>query len=190
MPILLKCSCGRSLRVKDEAVGRRIKCPDCESVLTVPKPEEPDVVEDLEVVEDSEVEQAAPPKKPAPPPLPKKTIAIAEEAPSAKPRSRYGDREDEEKPSAKRKSRYDDDEDDEPEKPRKPKKKKKRPVQHEEQGPNPLRTILGGVASMVIAGIWFSLALAADRIYIWPPIMFVLGLIAIFRGIWEYQQNS
>ena len=163
MPILVKCECGRSLRVKDEAAGRRIKCPDCEAVLRVPKPEEPDVVED------AEAEEPPPSRKPGPPPVPKKS-AVA---------------------PAQRKSRFEDedeDEDDKP-KPRKPKKKKKGPVA-EESGTSPLRTILGGVASMVIAGVWFGLGLASDRIYIWPPIMFVLGFLALCRGIWEHQQNS
>jgi hypothetical protein len=40
MPISLGCACGRSLRVKDELAGRRIKCPQCGAVLAVPKPEE------------------------------------------------------------------------------------------------------------------------------------------------------
>jgi hypothetical protein len=38
MPILLECSCGKQLRVPDEFAGRRIKCPACSEVQTVPEP--------------------------------------------------------------------------------------------------------------------------------------------------------
>jgi hypothetical protein len=51
MPIPFSCnSCGRSLNVRDELVGKQIYCPDCKTILTVPyyaqepEPEpEPDV---------------------------------------------------------------------------------------------------------------------------------------------------
>ncbi len=39
MPIPLSCACGRTLRVKDELAGRRVKCPTCGETLTVPTPE-------------------------------------------------------------------------------------------------------------------------------------------------------
>jgi len=80
MAISLQCACGRSLRLKDHLAGKRVKCPDCNSVLEVPQP---DVVEDA-VVDDSipEVEEAPPPRsqsyrpnyearRPAPPAPPK-----------------------------------------------------------------------------------------------------------------------
>jgi hypothetical protein len=40
MPIPLKCDCGRSLRVKDDLAGRKVRCPVCKSVLTVPEPDQ------------------------------------------------------------------------------------------------------------------------------------------------------
>ncbi|HEX5273050.1 MAG TPA: hypothetical protein VFW33_21280 [Gemmataceae bacterium] len=36
MPIAFSCPCGRALRVKDELAGRRVKCPACGEALTVP----------------------------------------------------------------------------------------------------------------------------------------------------------
>ena len=40
MAISLECTgCSKKLKVKDEAAGKRIKCPECQAVLTVPKPE-------------------------------------------------------------------------------------------------------------------------------------------------------
>lgn len=37
MSIRIECSCGKKLAVKDAMAGRRVKCPGCASVLTVPK---------------------------------------------------------------------------------------------------------------------------------------------------------
>ncbi|OWK40785.1 hypothetical protein FRUB_04677 [Fimbriiglobus ruber] len=42
--------------------------------------------------------------------------------------------------------------------------------------------VLGGLLAMVIAAVWFVLGLMADRIFFYPPILFVLGLIAMIRG--------
>lgn len=39
MTIPLPCSCGKTLKVKEELAGKRIKCPACNQVLTVPVPE-------------------------------------------------------------------------------------------------------------------------------------------------------
>jgi hypothetical protein len=39
MAIALTCDCGRSLRLKDELAGRKIRCPSCNDSLTVPTPE-------------------------------------------------------------------------------------------------------------------------------------------------------
>jgi hypothetical protein len=45
MPVQLRCACGKLLRVRDELVGKRVKCPGCGAALLVraaPQPEEPD----------------------------------------------------------------------------------------------------------------------------------------------------
>jgi DNA-directed RNA polymerase subunit RPC12/RpoP len=73
MPIELKCKCGRAMRLKDDAAGRKIRCPDCETMLLVPQPvdaDEPDVVDDSEIVEET-----AQPRKMTPPPLPPKALS-------------------------------------------------------------------------------------------------------------------
>jgi hypothetical protein len=36
MPIVVSCPCGKKLRVKDELAGKRVKCPECAQVTTVP----------------------------------------------------------------------------------------------------------------------------------------------------------
>lgn len=43
----------------------------------------------------------------------------------------------------------------------------------------------GGALAMVIAVVWFVVGLAADRIFIYPPILFVIGLVAVFKGLFE-----
>ncbi len=40
MVIPFECTgCGKKLKIKQESAGKRIKCPECQAVLTVPKPE-------------------------------------------------------------------------------------------------------------------------------------------------------
>ncbi len=36
MPINVTCDCGKAFKVKDEAAAKRVKCPGCGSILTVP----------------------------------------------------------------------------------------------------------------------------------------------------------
>lgn len=42
MPILLTCDCGKKIKVSDDKAGKRMKCPGCQKVLTVPAPETDD----------------------------------------------------------------------------------------------------------------------------------------------------
>jgi len=39
MPILVTCECGKQFQAKDENVGRRFNCPNCNREVVVPKPE-------------------------------------------------------------------------------------------------------------------------------------------------------
>ncbi len=38
MPIVIQCSCGQSLQIRDELIGQRVACPDCGAVLTASAP--------------------------------------------------------------------------------------------------------------------------------------------------------
>ena len=40
MSIQVNCSCGRSLRAKDQLAGKRIKCPDCGAIVDIPQPDQ------------------------------------------------------------------------------------------------------------------------------------------------------
>src|SRR5262245_8066433 len=55
MSISVRCSCGTRLQVRDDLVGKRIKCPKCGQVLQTPPAEPPEEITTLEeFVEDSE----------------------------------------------------------------------------------------------------------------------------------------
>ena len=36
---------------------------------------------------------------------------------------------------------------------------------------------------MVGAVVWFVAGLAANRIFFYPPVLFILGIVAVFKGI-------
>jgi len=48
--------------------------------------------------------------------------------------------------------------------------------------------VLGGSVMMAAAVLWFGLGLMLDTIFFYPPILFVVGLIAFCRGIFYRNQ--
>ncbi|MEQ1904795.1 MAG: hypothetical protein ABL888_11460 [Pirellulaceae bacterium] len=44
-------------------------------------------------------------------------------------------------------------------------------------------SVLGGVAAMVIAIVWFFAGLAGGVIFFYPPILFIIGLVGMIRGL-------
>lgn len=63
MAIRFSCPCGKSFSLDDNLAGKRAKCPKCAAPLTVPRPDEPELVEDFDYVVDEEEEKPAKPKK-------------------------------------------------------------------------------------------------------------------------------
>jgi hypothetical protein len=45
--------------------------------------------------------------------------------------------------------------------------------------------VIGGILLMVVAAVWFFLGLAAGRVFIYPPILFCMGIYAIITGIYD-----
>jgi hypothetical protein len=43
--------------------------------------------------------------------------------------------------------------------------------------------IAAGAVMILIAVVWFVLGLWADRIFFYPPILFVIGVIALVKGL-------
>ncbi|MBA4064131.1 MAG: hypothetical protein C0501_10540 [Isosphaera sp.] len=49
--------------------------------------------------------------------------------------------------------------------------------------------VLGGLASMVFGAGWFFVGLAADTIYLYAPVVFFLGLVAVVRGVLGHPED-
>jgi hypothetical protein len=129
--IALKCPhCAKGIRAPDEQAGKRVRCPGCKEVLTVP-------------AATTAVQSAPIAVKPKPPPLPKRA-AIDDEEPvvvvpvieetdaeddrprRARNRRREEEDEDDDRPR-RRRSRYDDDdEEDEDDRPRRRRSRRRR----------------------------------------------------------------
>jgi hypothetical protein len=177
VPIPLSCLCGKTLRVKEELVGRKVRCPGCREILTVVSPE-PELVAQAAPAGAPGAVQAGKPRawdqpRPAavPPPLP--------------PARAYDD-EDDDRPRRKKAAYRDDENDaDDRDRPRRKKAKPRRERSSAWAGPSIVISpaILSGLFAMLVAVVWFVAGLACDRIFIYPPIMFVLGIASVFRGL-------
>lgn len=185
MPITFACPCGKTLRVNDDLAGRRVRCPACQAAATVPAAEPPPA---FEVVDDPSAPLVPPP--PPPPARPRVKAApaaelefeVVEDAPRPKRRRYEDDGDEDDRP--RRRRRDEDDEDDRPRR-RKPKKKAKPETGgHFGVERKVLNAgVLGGVLAMVGAVVWFVLGLMADRIFFYPPVLFVLGAIGAVKGL-------
>jgi hypothetical protein len=66
MSIQVNCDCGKEFKVKDELAGKKIKCPACQSVVTVPAGEEEVTAAAPKRPAADEAVSDAPRKRPAP----------------------------------------------------------------------------------------------------------------------------
>jgi hypothetical protein len=67
MPIAITCpGCDKKLRVPDTSAGKKVRCPSCQKVVPVPKPEEDLVEPDDDLVEPDPEPPAKPKKTPEP----------------------------------------------------------------------------------------------------------------------------
>ena len=191
MPVTFTCSCGKTLQVKDEFAGRRVRCPACQQPVSVPAADLGfEVVEDtkaspgFEVVEDT---KASPPPTAKRLPIRAKAVAIVDDTPS-KSRSRNQDQDEEDEDDRPKKKRRDEDEEEEDRPKKKPKFKAKKAV---EKKPSHFATeqwvlnggVGGGILAMVIAVVWFVVGLANDRLFFYPPILFVVGFVGLIKGL-------
>lgn len=156
MPISLSCVCGRALKVKDELAGKKIRCPACQDILTVPAKKNKVEEVELEVIDDED-EEEAPPRR----------SAVQAEPPEAKS-ARRRPVEDEEPPPRRRS---------------KPSRDIRRRAPASRSGFGSINAgVIGGILMMVIAVIWFVVGLAGGIIFFYPPILFVIGIIAVVKG--------
>jgi hypothetical protein len=144
--------------VKDALAGRKVRCPDCQAVLTV-----------ATAAADADDEAATallagPPDPPRPKRLPRED---AEDAPrhavtAARPLP---------KPTAPAR--------DEP-KPRPRKKDRRKERGYSRVTIHP--AIITGVLMMIGAVVWFGVGLAGGIIFFYPPILFVFGVGSVIKG--------
>jgi hypothetical protein len=168
MPIQMKCTCGKSLRAGDHLAGKKVRCPGCQSVVAVPVP----------------VLSPDPLPLPAPPPV---VRPVDDELPMVVPAPRKKDADghvmaDEPAPRRRRDPIEEDD---------LRRRIASRPRFRETERPRHRDSswfgtinagMGGGIAMMVVAVIWFVVGLAAGWIFFYPPILFVLGLVAFIKG--------
>ncbi len=190
MPITVTCTCGATVRAKDEWAGRKARCPTCTKVLVVPdpnkaRPKDEEILEVEAVEEEDDVVECDPAEDR------RKGIRTApERGVTTKARARLG--RDEEGDEPPRRSRRDSDEDDEDDRPsrrrereeeRRPPRRPRRKITDGYNSGTAIAGILGGLAMMIGAVVWFVLGLMADIIFFYPPILFVLGVIAFVKGL-------
>lgn len=181
MPITFDCACGKTLRVPDQHAGKRVKCPACNGVATVPAAE-PEPM--FEVVEDTAQPLVSPPPPPKAPVRAKPVPARAADE---------DDEEDYRRGSGAKTSRRDDDDEEEEEKP-KPKKKKKikarsspprddhdRSTNH--NSTSATREIIGGLFAVLFGGALCVYAISKDRIPIYGAILLICGVIGLLKGL-------
>ncbi len=79
-------------------------------------------------------------------------------------------------------------------KPAKPRPRKERPPRERKsasryRGLAVSPTIITGALMMLGAVVWFGLGLLANTIFIYPPIMFVLGFISLVKGLMGHEDD-
>jgi hypothetical protein len=180
MPITLPCNCGRTLKLRDELAGKRIKCPSCAAILKVPEAE---VETDFEVIEsepetDLEVIECEPARR-ADVSSEQITARRHEDRPR---REEDWPRRDEERPRKKRRKtmRLSDDLYREFERER---RRRRAPLVSISPA------VISGVVMMVVAVVWFVLGLFVGWLFYYPPILFIFGLVAVVRGLMGAEEN-
>ncbi|MFL5328902.1 MAG: hypothetical protein ACJ8C4_08290 [Gemmataceae bacterium] len=164
MPINVTCDCGRSLRVKDECAGHKVRCPECKNPVPVPafadqgdddavnlllddSTPTPALPRQFEIPRPAARVSPLPLNRPASSPQPSKPMNLAQLTRPVPP---------------------------------KPPRRKQRERTKTSFAVNP--SIVSGILMMLGAVVWFVAGLAAGYIFFYPPILFVLGIGAIIKG--------
>jgi hypothetical protein len=166
MPIKLACDCGRALNLREEYAGKRIKCPECKSILTVPN---------LDAIE--EAVQVVRPIS-SPPPRPSNPD-------SERPRPRRRDRDDDDDDRPRKKKRKSATSD--------PMLRDyyRHLTPRRERGSSIAisRTVISGALMMIGAVVWFVVGLFAGWIFFYPPVLFIAGLVTFVAGLMGYERD-
>jgi LSD1 subclass zinc finger protein len=188
MPLAIPCSnCRATLKIPDAAVGKKVRCPKCQSVV-VAEAADPE----FEVVEQESTADA------------KSDFEVVDESPRRKPKLN-DDPPPRKKKKKKRKPVFCPECDDEvrPEDTRcscGARLTPTRMLMQQEDAKHSGRFglekrilsggVVGGAIAMLIAAAWFSLGLQADRVYFYPPVLFVIGFISLIKGLLKSEESE
>ena len=152
MPISFQCGCGRSLRVKDELAGLRVRCPGCSSILTVPMPDVEYDAADVSVVDTpSDTEKGPDRDEPEAPASTAITDRPVNRAPVKKRR-----------PASKRE--------------RKKERRRLPMVFINREVACGIVMIVAAIVWFVGGLLWLN------RVFFYPPVLLILGIAAIYKG--------
>lgn len=158
MPITVLCPCQNEYRVKDELAGKRIKCPHCKQPVDVPMYDQP-----VPAAQSDPYDQYS-----------QDSHGTAYAAGAAFGHQNPDDEYQLQPTGIENENPY------------------QPPAQHDGYGPAPTKShssgvnggaIMAGVGMMVGAVIWFVVGMAAGRIFFYPPILFIFGLVSFVKGL-------
>jgi hypothetical protein len=139
MSLTVTCDCGKRLQVKDSLAGKRIRCPGCQELLTVPAPEDEEPAE--------EEPEPVKPKARSASKAPAKPVK-----PARRPEPEEGEEEEEPPPKKRGKARQEEEDEDEEEAPHARAKGKGQSKAKAKKASSPLPLVLaagGGVLVLV-----------------------------------------
>lgn len=187
-----KCAnCGSTIKAASKFRGKTVKCPKCGNSLKLPKLQKskqeasttvrkkPRLVEITDFQEDDDFLDEPRRKTRKSPPASEDQFDDYEDD-----FEDYGDGDDHdfEPPPRRTPSRK---------KKKKKKRKRRRSNSSDDGGVFGLENrmlsggVLGGIGMMIGAVAWFVVGLMNDYIFFYPPILFVVGLVAFFKGLFS-----
>ena len=202
---LAQCgTCSTKFRVPAQYAGRKVRCPKCQEPVLVPGTTVTVSVTTPQAK--TAVVPARSQAKPVVTPLPKKLPAVSKSP--ARPQPPVVSEEEEiptleplEEPNSDNPFEGLDDDLNSatpmrglPPKVKSVKKKKKKPrsgLQHDDEdkprtgGFTTDSSMLKGIGMMVGAVVWFVVGLAFGYIFFYPPILFIIGLVTFFKGLFN-----
>jgi hypothetical protein len=203
MPTELTCTCGAPLKVPEVFAGRRVRCPGCQTILNVP-------TADVQQEDEAAAHLLADGPQTRSPRRDSENQSDAAYKPDAPARGRrpqdYHDEGDDRYSTGRTEARYPEPrnrDDDEPGRGRRRYRDDDlddlaiRRIRSRDDSPDRVASrggagggwgginggVGGGIASMAIAVVWFFGGLCFDTFFIYPPILFVIGLVAVIKGL-------
>jgi hypothetical protein len=180
------------MRVKDELAGRKVKCPQCAAVLTVPQPEPPAEDQAYELLSDDGPEEEARPRGRARSDSDEAVqTAPSRRRPAAAEDNEEDDPEERRRERRRRREKEQDEEEEEDRRSAQRRREHRRDVARIEQPRPRYRSgfgslnagIVGGLIMILIAVVWFGGGLMFGIIFFYPPILAIIGIGAIIKGL-------